>query len=1117
VKRLVAPFDFEDLGLNGDDGSITIIDPQNITVALDTQDVSCNGGDDGAFTLTVTGGTAPYIFVYAKSGGGGLMGPDTIFTDGGSFTVSDLDAGLYIITTGDQSVPQTISTDSVLISEPPIPLGVGPDIAGGFTEPLCFGDSTGAFPVKVSGGTAPYSFLWNTGDTVEDLIGIPAGFYQITVTDDNGCTAIAGATLSNPAQLLTTTGGIDASCSGSDDGTAFVTAIGGTLNTTNYSYLWSNVPPSAADTVNNLDVGQYFVTVTDDNGCMAVDSVTIGAATIIQANALISQISCFGADDGSIDLNPSAIGIDNGGYFFNWNPLIAGPNDDLADDLGPGNYAFTITDAVGCNIDSVVTISEPDLLDVTLVGTTNESCGTGNDGSITVSASGGTLATGSDYTFDWGAAGQGSMITGLSAGDYTVTVTDDNGCIDSLTATILPPDAPDIISFDITDVPCATSTSGEITVNAVPGGAPITSIDWSNGDSGATITNLAPGPYIVTVTAQDGCEAVDTAVVDAPLPLISTDTLLTAPLCAGQCNGAISVAISGGTQPYSYSWSNGGNTNPIFGLCAGTYTVTVTDANFCPPLVLELELVDPAPLVAEVDPASIAGVSCFNGIPCDGQAAATATGGGAGTGDYVFQWSSGTVEMGSGSSVTNLCQDEQIVIVSDANNCLDTAFFIIPSPPPVELDPDNTIIESVSCNGDTDGSATVAGTGGTPDPVNGYTYFWPFNNSTSPTVTNLAPGLYQVQITDGNGCQVLADIEIGEPDALDINSDSLIHVSCFEGMDGKLSVSTEGGNPGPVTYQWSDNIGSGATVSNLSAGPYTVTATDSRGCTATATFIINEPPPLFIEFDSLPSVRCFGETVTLSIDTVGGGSGQSYQVYGEDPIRGNIIYPLENLLERVPGGPGVVIVEDENGCILETNVFIDEPPPVEVVIEAAGFFGQDEVEIELGDSLELELNLVQVFLPIDTIQWSPLEDIRSFPNGDLFTVLVKPLDDMEYTVQVTDEDGCIGIDVIEIIVDKNRNVYVPNIFSPNGDGRNDFFEISIGPGVEIVNFMQVYDRWGELIFEAGDFLPELNNTVKWDGTFNGKMMNPGAYVYLIEVEFVDGTTLLYRGTVTLVR
>jgi gliding motility-associated-like protein len=952
---------------------------------------------------------------------------------------------------------------------------------------------------------------------VEDLVGIPAGFYQITVTDDNGCTAIAGATLSNPAQLVTTTGGVDASCSGADDGSVFVTATGGTLNTTNYSYLWNTSPPSAADTVNNQDVGQYFVTVTDDNGCSVTDSVTIGAATIILANAVISEISCFDADNGSIDLNPSAIGIDNGGYTFNWNPLIAGPSDDQVDNLGPGNYAFTITDAVGCNIDSVVTLIEPSELEVTLVGIDNEGCGAGNDGAISVIATGGTLALGSDYTYDWGAQ-QGSMITGLSAGDYTVTVTDDNGCIDSLLATVLPPDAPTIDGFDITDVPCATSTNGAITVNTTPGSSPIVTIEWSNGDSGSTITDLAPGLYIVTVTAQDGCDAVDTALVDAPLPLIAADTLLTAPLCNGQCNGAISVAIQGGTQPYTYSWSSGQNTNPVFGLCAGSYTLTVNDANFCPPLVLELELVDPAPLVAQVDPTSISAVSCFEGIPCDGEASATATGGGAATGDYVFTWSSGTVEAGTSSTVNNLCQDDQTVIVSDANGCIDTASFVVPSPTPVELDFDNSIIESVSCNGDTDGSATAVGTGGTPDPVNGYTFFWPFNNSTNATISNLSPGTYQVQITDGNGCVGLADVEIGEPDALLASLDSLSNVTCFEGMDGAIRVFKEGGNPGPATFEWSDNIGAGPLVGGLSAGAYTVTVTDVEGCTGTATFLISEPPPLSISFDSLPGVRCFGENVQLSIDTVVGGNGGPYDVFGKNRIKGYVVYPAEGkLLGGVPGGPSTVIVRDNRGCELETDIFIDEPPPVEVAIEADGFFGQDEVEIDLGDSLELDLNLVQVFLPVDSVIWAPMNDIRSFPNGDPFTILVKPLETTVFSVVVIDEDGCVGTDDIEIVIDKNRNVYVPNIFSPNDDGRNDFFEIAIGPGVEIVNYMQVYDRWGELLFEAEDFLPELNNSVKWDGTFGGKRMNPGAYVYLIEVQFVDGTVLLYRGTVSLVR
>ena len=1112
IKYVVAPFEFEDLGLDGQDGSVTVSGQNPVQVGLNVQNVSCNGGTDGGFSITASGGQAPYIIVYSKSGGGPLIGPDTIFTEGGTLQIEGLNAGLYLVTTADNSNPAFVRTDSVIITQPPFPLGVGPDISG-FQEPLCFGDSSAAFPIKISGGTTPYSFLWNTGQQVEDLINIPSGFYEVTVTDVNGCEAIASATLADPPQLFIGLNGQDAACEGVDNGTVVVTATGGTLVNADYGYSWNTTPPSFGNSINNLSPGTYKVTVTDDNACTVSDSIVVGSATTLSINATSNLISCFNAGDGSISLAPSATGINNGGYTYFWNPVVAGTNDNIAANLNPGNYAFTITDAAGCIVDSNIVLTQPDDLVVSLVNKTDEGCG-GNDGAITVSATGGTLAPGSTYLYNWGTQ-QGNTISGLSNGTYTVTVSDLNNCMDTLAIQIAPPNNPVIASFSITDVPCASSTNGVITANIIPGGAPISTINWSNNQTGSSIINLSPGWYTVTVTAADGCQVVDSALVDAPLPINVIDTILNQPLCSGECNGSISVALTGGTQPYSYQWSSGQATNPVFNLCAGNYTLTVTDANFCPSFVLELALPNPTPLDAQVT--DIVGVSCFNGLPCDGQAAAQATGGGAGTGDYVYSWSSGTIMPGTTSMVNNLCQDEQTVIVSDANGCTDTVNFVVPSPSPVSLNQLATSLTPATCNGDADGSATLVGAGGTPGPGGSYTYFWPFNNSSSPTQNNLPAGIYSIEITDNNGCIGTDNIEISQPDPLIALLDSLSNVTCFDGNDGAIRIVRQGGNPGPVTYAWSGNAGSGPLIGGLTAGSYTVTLTDVDGCTGDGSFLINQPPPLLISFDSFPGVRCYGETVQLSIDTVSGGNGGPYDVFGESRIKGYVVYPDNGkLLGGVPGGQSTVVVKDIKGCEAYETIFIDEPAPVEVAIEANGFFGQNEVEIDMGDSILLNLNFVQVFEPVDTVFWSP-EGTYTNPNNDLLSILVKPLQATEYTAQVFDINGCTGSASIRILVDRNRNVYIPNIFSPNDDGRNDFFEIAIGPGVKNINFMQIYDRWGALIYEARNFLPELNNSVRWDGTHKGKKLPPAAFVYLVEVEFLDGTTLLYRGTVSIVR
>ncbi len=1116
VKKALDPLTFVDAGLVSNPGSVTVFDPSTLLVDITKEDVTCKNADNGSFTMTVSGGNPIYEIVYQLTGGGGNFGPDTIFVDGGSFTADNLAPGTYIIITNDQSFPvPLVATDTVVITEPLFQLGVGPDIMG-FQNVLCNGDSSGAFPIQVFGGTPPYSFLWSNGDTTQNIDNLVADSYVVTVTDANGCMAQASATIGEPAPITTNLGSFDATCSGTDDGTAFVAASGGTV-LNNYSYEWSSVPAQFADTINGLDVGMYFVTVTDDNNCEMVDSVMVGAATIIQANAIANNISCFGENDGSILLNPSAIGIENGNYFYSWDPLVGGVLDDEVTDLSPGSVSVTITDGLGCNIDTTITIEEPPVLDVMVVNTQDESCIAGADGFIVVSASGGTLAMGADYTYDWGNV-QTDSIFGLPAGSYTVTVSDDNGCIDSVTQVIDPPNAPIINMFDITPPTCFNSMNGEVSVDITPGGAPIQTIEWSNSSTGNTISNLGAGEYIVTITADDGCVTSDTAVVIAPDSISIANATLELPSCAGDEDGFILLSLEGGTTPYTITWSNGPTTENNFNIGAGIYTITVIDANFCPPFTQDIELQDPSPLEAAVDPASITGVSCFGQIPCDGQATATASGGGAGTGMYTYNWSSDFTEFGDVSTATNVCQGDQFVEVSDANGCIDTAFFNVPNPLPIGINALLSDTTDVTCNGDSDGSAIIVGTGGTPDPVNGYDYLWIGLGVTTSEVQNLQPNLngYPVQITDANGCSSTFLIPIDEPDPIVVEAVSVQDVECPGDENGQIEVNRTGGNPGPTSYSWSGNVGSGPVVTDLSAGIYFVTATDPLGCEGVGQFGITEPDPIVVKLDSIVPIVCNGLPTTILLDTVFGGNGGPYFLTnGRVPP---ITYPIRNIIDRFFGGENFIEVVDANGCIADTTFFINEPPQILVEIDPSVDLGPDS-EIELGDSLVLEADLLQVFQPIVEVIWTPFFDEEGpiFPDGDSLSIRVKPLSSTTYTVTVIDENGCTGTDEIRINIDRNRNVYIPNIFSPNDDSRNDFFEVSTGAGVEIVNFMQVYSRWGELVFEATDFLPELNSNVQWDGTFKGDEMDPGVFVYLIEVTFVDGTTLLYRGTVTLVR
>lgn len=1095
------------------DGLVLVAEMLQLFVDVDADSVSCGTIvpnpplTDGSITMTVSGGTAPYTVAWQEDGG--PVQPLLVLNGSGqSVTIDNLGAGTYYVTVTDSQMPPEVFTDTITLTAP-VPLAVGPSS----TDPLCSGDSTGTFSITVNGGISPYNFAWNNGDTIQNIDSLVAGFYQVIVTDQNGCTATASGSLFDPAPIVTTVSEVDATCSGILDGGASVSATGGTAPGGTYGYAWSTTPVVSQPAVTGLNVGIWRVTVTDDNGCEVVDSAVIGAATILLANAVVENVSCFGLTDGSVSLNPSAIGVDNGGYTFSWPGGIGGPADNQVTGLAAGQYHVTIQDALGCNIDSIWSVNEPPLLALDTVSLIQESCAVGNDGSIEVVATGGTLAAGSSYVYVWSDGQTGPVASNLSAGAYTVSVTDDNACESTLTVEILAPSPPVIAGFQITDVSCFGFSDGSITVTVTPGGTPIASVVWSDGGTGLTNSGLAAGGYGVTVTDQSGCSAGGLATVGTPDQLEIVDTTFTLPTCAGECNGNIALQMGGGTSPYTFEWDNGQQTNPAFALCADIYEVTITDQNGCPPLIAVLQLDEPNPVTISIDPASVQGVSCFGGSPCDGTASATATGGGAGTGLYTFLWSSGTTDVNvSSSTATNLCQDVQTLTVSDANGCTATDSVTISAPPELLLDTLATLAQDVSCSGGTDGSITAAATGGTP----GYTYTWLGLGLSGPSVNNLQAGTYEVVINDANGCAALGVVTLSEPDPLVLTIDPQLtnNVTCAGDNDGQIKVNVSGGNAaqGGVTYAWSGGVSTQMIATNLAAGTYSVTATDAGGCTATLQHTVSSPPPIIVELqDSIPSARCFGESVTFNIDTIYGGDVPLYEtaVNGFDRRQ---VFGFPHAITMAPGN-NILTIIDGNGCRLELPIFIAEPPALAVDL------GPD-FEIALGDtSTVLEALLLNGQDPstLDSVLWSPADFISGCLDPACLLVTINPFEETTYSVTITDQNGCTGTASVTVSIDKRRNVYIPNVFSPNDDGFNDQWRISAGQDVSLVNYLRIYDRWGELIYEADRFVPNDNSSEFWDGTFRGKKLPPDVFVYLAEIEFVDGRVLLYRGTITLVR
>lgn len=1110
---------------SGTDGEVEVT-LEAFGVDVDVTDETCAGEEDGTFTVTATGGQAPYNITWTGINTGTVGGPAVINTNGGSFMATGLQPDAYTIVITDNL--GAVVNESASIADG---LGLGATINA--MIPTCFEDCNGSLTVQVSengviiNNPGPeYSFQWSnmeTTQTINNLCGSATNF-SVTVTGPNNCSATASGALSTPSEIQPGAMITDATCSGQNDGQIQLNITGGTPT---YTSAWPGL--GLTNSVNIVDAsdGIYENIITDMNGCVDTFFHEVGAVKVLSLDETLTELLCSGDSNGEISVVASTSGGTSNSYDFNWigapppGPASNTANTSTISNLETGIYQVFLTDDEGCQTDETFNLTEPDSIAITLIETINETCTTGNDGAATVGVTGGIYP----YTYDWGIVGQAdSTLSNVTAGIYTLTLTDDNACSQTFEVEVGAPQPPIVTALLDDTLDCADDTDGTLTIETTPGSAPISEIEWSTGSNDATITGLAPGEYQVTVTAEDGCFTLDTALVIAPDTLSVTSLTTTPTNCPGQGGGAVAIIVEGGTPDYVFEWSTGlstvGTGSNISGgnITAGVYSVTVSDANGCPSLVQNDIIVEDPPSI-EADFTDINPVSCFNsaGVPPDGGATIVpfyeddpANNQGQ---TWFVSWQTldnpPTIFLQENgvftSTANNLPQDEQFIIVSDGQ-CADTFSVNIPSPPPLVA---TGTAESVSCFGDTDGSVTVIAEGGT-EP---YTYQWSTGDVDVTTVDNLPPGEVSTTIFDANNCTFTFLSEVDEPDPFVafLLLESQDSVSCFEGNDAIISIGTSGGNPGVLTYTWEGDIAdpSESVATGVGPGSYAVTVTDERGCSDELTTLISQPEPITFEF-SVDTITCNGGNAIIQIDTVMGGTVDNYVEYTYQlNINPNPLQVTFN--QNIGAGDYTISVFDVNGCEVRDSFLLTEPNPLSVDLP-------DLIEIELGDTTT-QLNPVVINdLPLDSIIWTPATGLSS--DTILNPFIRNSIDDGTYKLTLVDINGCMGMDQVDIEIDRNRNIYIPNVFSPNNDGFNDDFGVFGCLGTVRVVQAQVYDRWGELVAAIDDTPTECispNGTVIWDGTFRGRAAADGVYVYFIEIEFLDERRLVYRGDVTVLK
>jgi len=931
--------------------NFTINQPAALQVVLSSTAVSCNGAGNGSVNSTVTGGSAPYVYLWNN----GATTVNLSNVNGGSYTLNITDAS------------GCTASQSVVVIEP-----TGMSLNTSMVPATC-GGADGTATVNVSGGQAPYTYSWNTSpvQTTATAVGLSPGSYIVTVTDANGCQRSANANIPNTGGLsISVQVNSPVACFGGSDGSASAIANGGNAP---YNYVWSN--GATGSTITNLLVGTYTCTVSDANGCNASDVVTIVQPNQLVANATSVAVSCFGLSNGSAQATATG-GM--GPYTYSWSTGSTGAT---ATGLQAGAYTVTVSDQNNCTANVAVNVTEPSQL-LAVPQTTMASCAGNNDGAIVLALSGG-LAP---YTVSWLDGSTGTNRNGLPAGTYQYNVNDASGCSVSGNIVIVEPVVLQA-AVNSTNVSCFGDSNGSITLNVTGGNAPY-SIAWTGGQTGGNLTNLAAGTYSAVVTDQAGCQTIINTQINSP-DSISVNYTATASNCSGS-NGSLLFTASGGIVPYTYALDgNAFQNSPFFGsLTAGTHSIEVRDAAGCS--VVRDALVS-SPVNVGIQIGNSTDVSCAGASDASAQAVISG-----GTAPYSIQWSSGE----SGTQASQLSAGANQVTVTDASGCSSFLSFTVNEPDPIQI---SAQITNVTCYAGTDGSASVTVTGGS----GAYTYQWE-TGAQGPGVTGLPVGFYDITVSDANGCSASDTLFVAQPTQPILIQSSIIPGDCGNNA-GAASVTVTGGT-GTYTYSWNTNATQNTPVANnLAPGTYTVTVSDANNCSAQSTINISGYQPVTVIVDSISAVTCFGGSDGFAALSVSGGQAPYFYQWGTGPQPG----PPQSL----PAGTYTISVIDANGCIGNVNFIIPQPAQLNVstTVENPDCYGQAEGSVELniqGGVEPYNINWSNGFSGIDNINlmagvyFCTVSDA----NGCLATIEEEVTQPEEFVAQlIVDQPGCSGI------------------------------------------------------------------------------------------------------------
>lgn len=970
--------------------------------------IKCFGDQSGSVTVTASGGTNAingYKYKWFKN--------NTEITGEITNKITQLAEAIYRVELTDDET--TIAKTYTITTEPSAALSA----THTFTDVICFGESNGTITLNILGGISPYTVVWKdvlTGNIVNDPTKLKAGTYSYVITDDNLCTLPSPQNIpikQNPAITISGITQKQPTLFSATDGEIAITSVGGTGDHTYILKKNSVVTEYTTSPVTGLGEGVYEVSVKDDNNCTtAIQTITLKALTVAFVNKV--DVTCNGKNTGSIEvLATGGTPITPGQYTYKWSykekatdtyTVITGKITNKIENLYAGFYKVLVTDNVAVSRElEIAELTERPAITCTFTKT-EVNCFNGSDGTITLNIQGGTGA----YHVLWNDNVTTKDRTGIPMGDYSFSITDDNGCSYSSTpipVKIIQPLKPLLIASSPTIINASGFglENGSISIVVSDGTFPYT-YQWYEGATktlmpGKTnplLNGIGADTYTVVVTDKNGCPTEATYTILQPNKLLITAITETQSIkCFGYKEAVLKATITGGapigapdaTKNYIYRWYNEldpsvtvSTNNPTEALLAGNYFLEVSDGFGNSYTSNRVIVKEPTPIKITFTQTN---VTCKN--EHDGQIQITTTGG---TGTHIISWS--VTSVGNSNVIDNLYAGNYSVTVRDDNNCIATESFIITEPEVLAIA--SVVKTPPSAIGVDDASIAVTIKGGTPN----YNYSWldqnknviftDNNQSSNTSIYNIYAGQYFISITDAQGCTIV-ERDLDKVDPLFIDLVQINSVQCFGDATASIKALTSGGLPG-YYYKWYNVndpaviVGTAETLTNAKAGTYYVIATDSFDKSIQSQNItINQPTALANTLSS-EYVRC-GDLNDWTITSAVSGGTLPYTYLWNTGAK------TPNLVEVIPGNYSL-IVTDKNGCSITKNITVTAPAHLDA---------SENIKIPTcyaGSDATIVVTTIAGIAPF-TYLWNTGETSNTLSNAKAGI----------YSIEIKDSKGCI--------------------------------------------------------------------------------------------------------------